>query len=124
MTPRVAAGNAPWMWASASRWQVACSSSGLRAQSTAHSATSSPKPTSFAPTVTTTIRTWSRRATAASWSACGGSSKCAVPPSSPGQRSRAFAPEQARFTFSSTSIGALSIGATSERWQSFASLAP
>ena len=38
-----------------------------------------------------------------------------------GQRFAAFAPEQARFDPRSTAIGALSIGATSERWQSFAS---
>jgi hypothetical protein len=78
----------------------------------------------LAPTVTTTSRTSSRLATTANWSASGGSPKWPVPPSSPGHRSRAFAPEHAKFTFASTSIGALRIGATSERWQSFASLDP
>jgi hypothetical protein len=34
------------------------------------------------------------------------------------------APEQARFSFSSTATGALRIGATSERWQPFASDEP
>jgi hypothetical protein len=35
-----------------------------------------------------------------------------------------FAPEQARLTFSSTSIGALRIGAIAERWQPFFAEAP
>jgi hypothetical protein len=78
----------------------------------------------LAPAVTTTIRTSARRAARASWSICGASPKCGSPPSRRGQRLRSRAPEQARFSRSSTGTGALAIGATSERWQSFFSLGP
>ena len=118
------AGRAASTSAWASPWQKAGSSSSLRAQSSAHPATSCPKPTSLAPAVKTTIRTSSRRATAASWSACGDSPKWGRPPSAAGQTFASLAPEQARLTFSSTGTGALLTGATSERWQPSSSLAP
>ena len=83
-----------------------------------------PKPRSLAPTVRTTSLTSKRRATAASWSACGGSPRCGFPPDAARQMFTVFAPEQARLTFLSTSIGALRIGAIAERSQPFSAEAP
>jgi hypothetical protein len=78
----------------------------------------------LAAALTTTIRTSARAATAASRSICGASPKCASPPRAAGQRLANRAPEQARLICSSTFTEALSIGATSERWQPLSSLAP
>jgi hypothetical protein len=70
---------------------------------------------SLAPAVSSTIRTSSRLATAASWSACGASPRWGRPPAEAGQTLANIAPEQARSILSPTATGALRIGATSER---------